>query len=65
MEVRFQMINSTNPNTIAVVKNEVDIKAFRRDPGWYEVTTPEPTPVKQVEPQEPVKPKKVTKKENE
>jgi len=41
----------------------VDIKAFRRDPGWYEVTTPEP--VKQVEPQEPVKPKKVTKKEAE
>lgn len=59
MEVRFQMVGSESPNTIAVVKNEVDINAFRKDPGWYEVT-PDKTP-------EPVKPvaKKTAKKETE
>lgn len=55
MEVRFQMVGSESPNTIAVVKNEVDINAFRQDPGWYEVT---PEPVKPVA-------KKTAKKETE
>ena len=62
MEVRFQMVGSDNPNTIAVVKNEVDVESFRKDTGWYEVVTPEPIPVKEVE---PVKTKKVVKKEAE
>ena len=36
--VRFQMKTSNRPQTIAVVSREVDIKSFRADPGWYELT---------------------------
>ena len=35
---KFQMINSTNPNTIAVVLAEGDISGFRQNPEWYEMT---------------------------
>lgn len=35
--VRFQMKTSTRPQTIAVVKSEVDIKSFRDNPEWYEI----------------------------
>lgn len=34
---KFQMVGSSNENTIAVVKNEVDADSFRKDQGWYEV----------------------------
>lgn len=36
--VRFQMKTSTRPQTIAVVNKEVDIKSFRDNPEWYEIT---------------------------
>lgn len=35
--VRFQMKTSNRPQTIAVVKSEVDIKSFRDNPEWYEI----------------------------
>lgn len=41
--VRFQMKTSNRPQTIAVVKSEVDINSFRLNPEWYEITE-EPTP---------------------
>ena len=47
--VRFQMKTSTRPQTIAVVKSEVDIKSFRENPEWYEIIPePEQQPVKPV-----------------
>lgn len=47
--VRFQMKTSTRPQTIAVVKSEVDIKSFRENPEWYEIISePEQQPVKQI-----------------
>lgn len=52
--VRFQMKTSTRPQTIAVVKSEVDIKSFRENPEWYEIIS-EPE-------QQPVKPAKQVKK---
>ena len=36
--VRFQMKNSTRPQTIAEVYREVDINSFRSNPEWYEIT---------------------------
>ena len=47
--VKFQMVDSTNPNTIAVVTTEVDIESFRKDQNWYEII------------EEPVKEKPVVK----
>lgn len=41
MKYRFQMIDSTNPNTIAVVTSEGDAESFRADPGWYELVEQE------------------------
>ncbi len=35
--VRFQMKNSTRPQTIAEVFREVDIQSFRSNPEWYEI----------------------------
>ena len=35
--VKFQMVGSENPNTIAIVIHEVDVESFRKDPGWYEI----------------------------
>jgi hypothetical protein len=32
---KFQMIDSTNPLTIAEVNADGDIKSFNQDPGWY------------------------------
>ena len=37
MAYRFQMVDSNNPNTIAVVTSEGDAESFRADPGWYEL----------------------------
>jgi len=34
---KFQMVGSENPNTIAHVSADVDVEAFRKDPGWYEI----------------------------
>jgi hypothetical protein len=31
------MKTSNRPQTIAVVKSEVDIKSFRDNPEWYEI----------------------------
>lgn len=49
--VRFQMKNSTRPQTIAVVKSQVDINSFRSNPEWYEIveelTSTVSEPVKQ------------------
>ena len=41
--VRFQMKTSNRPQTIAVVKSQVDINSFRSNPEWYEIIE-EPTP---------------------
>lgn len=35
--VKFQMVGSENPNTIAVVTAVVDIESFRKDQNWYEI----------------------------
>lgn len=35
--VRFQMKNSTRPQTIAEVFRDVDIQSFRSNPEWYEI----------------------------
>jgi hypothetical protein len=37
MMAKFQMVGSTNPNTIADVSAVVDIESFRKDSNWYEV----------------------------
>lgn len=42
--VSFQMKHSNRPQTIAVVKSEVDIKSFRDNPEWYEITTEDEKP---------------------
>lgn len=34
---KFQMVDSTNPLTIADVSAPVDIESFRRDQNWYEI----------------------------
>jgi hypothetical protein len=34
---KFQMIDSTNPYTIADVSSDVDINSFRKDKNWYEI----------------------------
>ena len=34
---KFQMVDSTNPNTIADVASVVDIDSFRKDSNWYEI----------------------------
>ena len=39
--VSFQMKHSTRPQTIATVRSEVDIKSFRENPEWYEITSTE------------------------
>lgn len=38
---KFQMVGSTNPNTIADVSSVVDIDSFRRDQNWYEIVEEE------------------------
>lgn len=38
---KFQMVDSTNPNTIAVVTAVVDIESFRKDSNWYEIVEEE------------------------
>lgn len=46
---KFQMVDSTNPNTIADVSSVVDIDSFRRDLNWYEIIEEEvKKPVKAV-----------------
>jgi hypothetical protein len=40
------MKHSTRPQTIATVTREVDIKSFRDNPEWYEITPDVPEPVK-------------------
>lgn len=55
--VRFQMKNSTRPQTIAEVFREIDIQSFRSNPEWYEIVeqpvilaqdTKAPTTIKRV-----------------
>ena len=46
---KFQMVDSTNPLTIADVSAPVDIESFRRDQNWYEIVEEEvKKPVKAV-----------------
>ena len=46
---KFQMVDSTNPLTIADVSAPVDIESFRRDQNWYEIIEEEvKKPVKAV-----------------
>ena len=55
--VKFQMIGSDSPNTIACVRDDVDVESFRRDTGWFEIKE-EPvkeTPVKLVKKASPPK----------
>lgn len=47
---KFQMIDSTNPLTIAEVFADVDVESFRKDKNWYEIVE-----------EAPEKPLKVTK----
>lgn len=35
--VKFQMVGSDSPNTIACVRDDVDVESFRRDTGWFEI----------------------------
>lgn len=55
--VKFQMVSSSSPNTIAKVTNDVDIESFRRDSNWYEITEEEVVkkPVKTVKQPKPNK----------
>lgn len=47
---KFQMVDSTNPLTIAEVFADVDVESFRKDKNWYEIVE-----------EAPEKPLKVTK----
>jgi hypothetical protein len=38
---KFQMIDSTNPLTIAEVYADVDVNSFRNDKNWYEIVEEE------------------------
>ena len=58
---KFQMINSTNPNTIAIVLAEGDISGFRQNPEWYEMT--EQSEIKAEEEVKPTQVKRTVKKE--
>lgn len=58
---KFQMVDSTNPLTIAEVTAEVDIESFRKDSNWYELTEAvAPKPVKAAK-----QPKVINNKEEE
>jgi len=35
--VKFQMVGSDSPRTIAEVHNDGDIESFRKDAGWFEL----------------------------
>ena len=35
--VKFQMVGSDSPRTIAEVHSDVDIESFRKDAGWFEL----------------------------
>jgi hypothetical protein len=59
--VKFQMMGSTNPNTIANVTAEVDIDSFRKDSNWYELTNEVPAEKKTVKAVKHPKPNKDTK----
>ena len=48
MSTKFQMVGSTNPNTIAEVVHAHDVHSFRNDPGWYELPVVEQTETKTV-----------------
>ena len=41
--VRFQMKSSNRPQTIAIVRSQVDINSFRTNPEWYEIKEETPT----------------------
>lgn len=56
--VSFQMKHSNRPQTIATVTREVDIKSFRDNPEWYEIT---PEMQQQQQPAKVVKQAKKTK----
>jgi hypothetical protein len=38
---KFQMVDSTNPLTIAEVFADVDVNSFRKDQNWYEIVEEE------------------------
>lgn len=38
---KFQMVDSTNPLTIAEVFADVDVNSFRKDKNWYEIVEEE------------------------
>lgn len=40
---KFQMVDSTNPYTIAEVFADVDVESFRKDKNWYEIVEEEVT----------------------
>jgi hypothetical protein len=66
MKYKFQMVDSNNPNTIAVVTNEGDAESFRADPGWYEVVEQEEEAVEEAAPVKKAgRPKKSSFKEEE
>ena len=39
---KFQMVDSTNPLTIAEVFADVDVESFRKDKNWYEIVEEAP-----------------------
>lgn len=41
--VRFQMKSSNRPQTIAIVRSQIDINSFRTNPEWYEIKEETPT----------------------
>ena len=60
--VRFQMKNSTRPQTIAEVFRDVDIQSFRSNPEWYEIVE---EPVASIIVEAPKQSKRVTKAKGE
>ena len=58
--VKFQMVGSDSPRTIAEVHSDVDIESFRKDAGWFELKEEDKeVPVKET----PVKKSASSKKE--
>lgn len=58
--VKFQMVGSDSPRTIAEVHSDVDIESFRKDSGWFELKE-QNDPPKEVPVKKPASPKKEAK----
>ena len=59
--VKFQMVGSDSPRTIAQVHSDVDIESFRKDAGWFEFKEDKEAPVKEAPPKKSASSKKEAK----